>query len=98
MHERLSDERLHELCGIPQAMPWREVPQMAQELLALRAQLAAGPVMPAAPSDNVLRAGLSAFWDRQEHGAGDAFEESEVGDMARAFSVIRAALANDRGK
>ena len=56
MPERLSDERLHELCGIPQAMPWREVPQMAQELLALRAQLAAGPVMPAAPSDNVRRA------------------------------------------
>ena len=47
MTERLSDERLRELCDpVPKAMPAAEVPAMASELLELRAKLAAGPVMP----------------------------------------------------
>lgn len=37
MAERLSDERLRGLCGIPEAMPWKEVPRMSLEILALRA-------------------------------------------------------------
>jgi hypothetical protein len=54
--ERLSDERLQELCGKPQAMPWDEVPKMARELLELRALLEAIRE----PSEQMLDAGVAA--------------------------------------
>ena len=57
-----------------------------------------GPVMPETPSEDVLLSGLYAFWERQEHGVGDAFLKSEVADMGRAFSAIRAALLKEQGR
>ena len=67
MTERLSDERLRELCDpVPKAMPAAEVPAMASELLELRAKLAAGPVMPEVPQSELVLDELSRVmsWER----------------------------------
>lgn len=61
-HDRLSDERLRRISGngTSFALPTvSEVPEMARELLELRGKLAAGPVMPEAPSEDVLRFGAT---------------------------------------
>lgn len=63
MTERLSDERLRELCDpVPKAMPAAEVPAMASELLERRAEVIAlnGALRMAAAERDNFAAALAA--------------------------------------
>ena len=91
MTERLSDERLQELTAddvSAMVMPWPEAQSMAHELLAIRAQLATGPVMPEAPSE--------ASWDEIVARVDKHIVPN--GRIAEVYHAIRAALAKEQGR
>lgn len=78
MTERLSDEQLELVIEMNGEECYAG--RMASELLELRSKIAAGPVMPETPSDDVLYASL----------------HPEVSQARRAYRLIRNALAAEQ--